>query len=719
MWLVVSFCLDTKANGQGPFWTKIPLPNIYNKITPYFLNENVGFVFDATGTVQSSLRRTTDGGNTWAAIRFFDDANILINQIYFTDMNHGYAASSDGLYETFDNGTTWKNIIPSPNKPNSFNSIYSFDGTVFVFALSASNFYTQNWGPLLESSDDGATWDTLIQPTIHTVPNQFIHIINPMAPYVFGNRDGTVFAENILNDTIIELLYSTNNGKDWTSHTMDVGDKTFTMGFFPFPHCNDLIRTYISFVLDPKSDVYQITHSSDFGSQWNNLYQPFEIGAWIAGNNCVQYVCDAQGSQFGKNREGLWRSLDRGNTWTYINGPVFEEIDDGDFHNLSVVGAGAVIYAGDYSQFGGNGSLWKTTTGGDGTLSPSQFASKISILHELSSGIGDTLKLKVCDTGLVTMPFQNISCNYAQFQDVTIDGLDSSEFSTQLVHHLFCDGLPDTLLIHVVASSAGTKNITVHPHFINDEYETIDTSFAFILDATSASGTSIYLRSSSISAAAADTLEIPLYINNASLTPVKLGLDSIDFSYALNTDIVNPFIFIPSLAGITADPVTTTRSHAIFTLHFPPGFSFTGETELGKLKCEVYLSDTLETDISFTGNTGTSPCASILSSSTVHFSLTAHCGDSSLSKFIKDGTAFTLMSIVPNPASEEVRIELKNNSEELQYALYDALGILRKSGIVSGNSLQFNVADLPDGGYYVRIFNEGGMPITKRLVIAR
>jgi len=138
----------------------------------------------------------------------------------------------------------------------------------------------------------------------------------------------------------------------------------------------------------------------------------------------------------------MWRSSDRGKNWTYINGPTLEEIDDEDYHNISVLGGGAIIYAGDYLEFGGKENLWKTTTGGDGSLSASQFASQISFQHLLSSGTADTLKIKACDTGLVTVPFQNLSCNIAEFQGLTVDNLNSSEFSTQLIHHLIATGFP-------------------------------------------------------------------------------------------------------------------------------------------------------------------------------------------------------------------------------------------------------------------------------------
>ena len=711
IYFVALFSLNSTANSQPPFWTQIPLPAVYHQIGPYFLNENIGFIFDVSPLrVQSNLRRTTNGGASWQTLRFFDDANILINQLYFTDLNRGYAATSAGVYETTDNGNSWKSIFPNNL---SFNSVYAFGNTVFAFAFSMINLNSENWGPLIATHDDGATWDTIIQSTIYTVAVRFPFQMKPMTPYIFGNKDGTLFAENILNQNNMEFVFSTDNGKNWSTTTMDILNQTYTMGLFSFPHCNDLLRTFISFKQNPNSDVYQIASSSDFGAHWNNLYHPIEIGAWVSGNNCVQYVSNATPVL------GLYRSSDRGIDWSSVSGPDFTELDDEDFHNLSIVGGGAVVYAGDYVQFANNGNLWKTTTGGDGTLSSAQFVSQITMAHSLSSGPGDTLNLKECDTGFVTIPFQNISCNFAHLEGITIDGLDSSEFSTLLKHHLFCDNIPDTLILTVIGSSVGIRNITVHPHFINDEYETIDTSFTFTLATTSASGTSIYLRTSAISGRAFDTLDIPLYINNASSNPVKLGMDSINLNYILNTDLITPYIFTPSPIGIKAGPVTVTRTNAAFTLYFPSGFAFTGETVLGKLRCEVYVSDSLESDISFAGDSHSSPCQSIQSNSLIHFSLAAQCGDSSLSKMLKYGAAYSITSIIPNPARNSVNVVLKNNGLRLQYEIFDALGNQRRSGWIGGNSFQIDLSDLSTGSYYLRISGDTGIPVTRKIVVAK
>src|SRR5579872_3780491 len=84
--LFVMMSVDASAYGQD--WTKVSTPFL-GQLAPYFLNADTGFLyrspFFATAlgfrTFSSSmdtpsLQRTTDGGNTWSNIEFFD--SILV-----------------------------------------------------------------------------------------------------------------------------------------------------------------------------------------------------------------------------------------------------------------------------------------------------------------------------------------------------------------------------------------------------------------------------------------------------------------------------------------------------------------------------------------------------------------------------------------------------------------------------------------------------------------
>lgn len=86
---------------------------------------------------------------------------------------------------------------------------------------------------------------------------------------------------------------------------------------------------------------------------------------------------------------------------------------------------------------------------------------------------------------------------------------------------------------------------------------------------------------------------------------------------------------------------------------------------------------------------------------------------------MKFGTPYDIESIVPNPAENSVQIRLKNNGSLLHYELLDALGATQKSGTTSGTALQLDLSGLSSGSYYFRLNNDTGIPVSKRIIIAK
>jgi hypothetical protein len=686
--VLVTLLLAKVENVYGQYWNKVllPNPNIYFQIIPYFLNENIGFAFNTNG-VQSNLVRSIDGGKNWMFVPFFDKQQITLQQFYFTTINRGYAATSDGVYETEDTGSTWRKINTGNHLP--FNSVYAFGDKVFAYGGSNRRFFRN--GPLIMTSNDGKTWDTVIPPK--TSPN--------LIPYVFGNKDSIVFAENIDSANNSLIVFSTNNGRNWSSRKMDFLDQTRTMGLFSLPHCKDVLRTFIDYQDTIYNDMYFIVHSSDFGQHWDTIDKPLVIGAWIAGNNCAQYVSPANQLPIG----GLYRSTDHASHWQFNDGPQnFQEIDDDDFHNLSVVGGGAVVFAGDMGS-----RLWKTSDGGDGTLSSASLKSNISIDHDVIQA------MIICDTSDLTVTFQNLSCNYTSLTNIGIDGLDSAQYTSVWKHHLACSGLKDSVLIKIFSIPSGTSFYTFHAHFVNDEFQIIDTSFNFTLSPAPIPIEEFYLRPSSIIAKPGDVIEVTLFTNSSQNLA---DLSSFDLTYSVNTDLLTPLEFIP-IKGATADQVKTTQTTATVTLHFDPGFTFSGEIELGKLRCTVFVTDTLETDIHLISAAYSSGClVTSVDSNTIHFTL-SECGGTILSQYLHTGKVLDIISIRPNPAQDELEIDLQSAmKQDASIEIRNALGAKVYSGVknlTSGsNSIYLDTKGLAAGMYLVRV---GGA--SQSLVISR
>src|SRR5665213_1004092 len=363
--------LALDSYGQSAHWQELSNPELsypagiygHQDPLPYFLNTQIGFVYcsntswvtwDTLADTLSHLNRTLDGGVTWKYLGFFDSIGFDIRQLYFVTINHGYAAGTKGIYETFDTGSTWKRISPDQLP---YCSVYATGTTVYGFQYPVPGVHNY-FGSLSMSANDGQSWRQVFPGTMVVVP-----IPDLMSPYVFGNKDSLVFAENY-DYSGFSLWYSTENGNSWrTSHFNRITPHSFApLGLFCSPHCKKITGTFDAPESTP--DQFTIEESDDYGASWHVLMPSREIGQWIAGNNCALYVSDA--SEESDMLHGVtpfslgpMRSTDMGNTWdtiTYPNnekwGPFFAEIDDhiffeapksledaiSDWRNLSVVG---------------------------------------------------------------------------------------------------------------------------------------------------------------------------------------------------------------------------------------------------------------------------------------------------------------------------------------------------------------------------------------------
>jgi photosystem II stability/assembly factor-like uncharacterized protein len=85
------------------------------------------------------------------------------------------------------------------------------------------------------------------------------------------------------------------------------------------------------------------------------------------------------------------------------------------------------------------------------------------------------------------------------------------------------------------------------------------------------------------------------------------------------------------------------------------------------------------------------------------------CADSLLLAVMNGGQiVFNIQSIVPNPAADEVTVNLARPSgTTVSYELYDALGSQQSSGSIASNQTTLDVSSLPSGIYYLRFSSEG------------
>ncbi len=433
--LVLCFLSFASTTSNGQNWKKISTPlSRFSEIAPYFLNENVGFIFAYNF---GEVYRTTNGGIDWT----LSTDSINCNQIYFISASEGYIASSNGILETKDTGNTWQYIYLL--NQNCY-SVYANDSN--IFAIVDSGIKTE----LISTQRGKINWHSVITGN------------NGSLSSILGNKDSIVYAGMYDSSGNFNLWFSTDFGSSWGSNYQS----SIPLSLYCTPQCHNLLKVHYP---QQDNDTYIISLSDDYGKTWLPRMQQ-ETGGWITGDGCIVYISNAG------QAHSLYRSIDRGMTWNQIIGPDFTEIDDHDFHNLSVVGGGAVVYAVDIG-----GTMWKTINGGDGSLHSTPPASRIYVTHNSLDIINGNYQGVICDSMLAQFSFETVPCNPLHLESYSLDSLFPNEYSINYKTHLLCDGATDTFFLSMHPQVAGIRTIILKLHFVDDNFETYDTNFTFTL----------------------------------------------------------------------------------------------------------------------------------------------------------------------------------------------------------------------------------------------
>jgi photosystem II stability/assembly factor-like uncharacterized protein len=149
----------------------------------------------ATGYLvgRSALLKTVDEGENW--LRMKKDTIYPTNDVFFTDLEHGFAVGGDNLIaRTTDEGVTWNRV--SRPETYSLNSIFFVD--------RQTGYAAGGDGVILSTTNGGATWSP---PLVDNIPNTelFISIFFPSpttgfaagGPNVYKTTDGGLKWSNV------------------------------------------------------------------------------------------------------------------------------------------------------------------------------------------------------------------------------------------------------------------------------------------------------------------------------------------------------------------------------------------------------------------------------------------------------------------------------------------------------------------------------------------
>lgn len=239
---------------------------------------------NSTGT-GSFLMRTNDGGLTWDSINFTGNLSTsIVNKMYFTDINHGFAGGSKNSFQllmtTTDNGTTWTDITPDPTSQVITNSIS------FIDPLQG---YVSGSTELYKTFDGGNSWINL--PVTFEIAS--IHFTDMNTGFACGTENNA----GVVNKT-------TDGGLTWNNMLSVSNPFMFVSSMQKVEVINSNV-VYSS--LQYSNNIYR---TSDGGNTWDTITiaQIFSIQDY-------DFIDENEGQVLSTMGE-IYRTIDGGLTWT-------------------------------------------------------------------------------------------------------------------------------------------------------------------------------------------------------------------------------------------------------------------------------------------------------------------------------------------------------------------------------------------------------------------
>jgi photosystem II stability/assembly factor-like uncharacterized protein len=698
---------------------------------------------------------TTNGGFTWSIqlekLKDNPAGPLSVSYDQGTKLVMCGDWNGNGILSSSDNGKTWQSSSGSQlfDPYNGF--AFESDSVGIVVRLSASHV-----GQLFRTIDGGNTWH------YQGGPHSNFECWQPLA------QKGTFYA---VQDYGPNVLRSTDSGVDWEDvFDFDTsGQQNLLTGCIAADSTGDLfIQTGGLDLLQPDNRPGNgLFMSSDSGKSWISICGPtgsldtrfcvyrnkiFAMDYESVAEIFVQFNTYTNGRVWMLDLSAPWRvHLDSSLAITGWNckmsdsvfhfGSSYPCFDAVTLDSVNVVGSSAFsAHSESYQQSGIGGS--------DSIIvqyqSQNNFDTATLIFHlrvngvqkdtsvliygigaQPSSGkitIDSVLTIQDSDCAVASKAF-HFSSTFPCFNSVTLDSVrveGSSAFTVaSQLYQQNGIGASDSILVQYQSQNPyDTASLVFHFRVNGIQHDSSITIYGI---GGAPVAVSLYLKPAILTARAGDTIDIPVYMDgNTTLSGVTLATASL----ALNSQVITPIAFIPTLAGVSlAGPLSYSGGTGTGGTETVPlqinNLQLSGETMIGSLRCMVYLNDSLQTSVSLASASISSDdprCLALSTSSdAVTIALTG-CGDSTLLRFMQTGSPFTIESIVPNPARSSLRVEGKGQRVEAE--LDDELGRNILEPTLYALPFTLDVKSIPSGVYYLRLSQDGFVQ-TRRVVIER
>lgn len=663
----------------------------------YFFDGQTGLIgsgrfggFSSIPSYQLRIWRTTNGGNNWTQCST-PNGTGRVTSIHMRDANIGYASifsSTYSLWKTTDGGITWRDFTQGEN------------GTSVCVHATSTRLIKTMWnrsgsGAGGVSSNDGATFNDVFQSQFNEDSYNGIDFIDDLNGIVTPGP----------NTSNPDCLITSDGGQTWQRG----GRLTESWGIYAVKDQN-IYLTLAEGAASSDQTIVRIT--SNGGASWQTRFS-FPNG-WgdpgftghIAGKATTVYVQTLS--------DGLRRSDNLGLSWKNVGGPDNER----DTRFVVTGCQGEVVFAFDNA-----GGIWRTTDGGDGTLSGgSAGAGPLSMSND-----SIFINTFYCQPELGYVTLSVPPCALFAVDSIYITSQQNEFMTDSTEKFIVTENSSVTVPVRFQYGSSGTRKGVLHFKGTISGRQ-IDTTIILIGKNATAPEPLIGLLSSVL---AGDTTHIPIHLT-PTVDTFTINRYRLHLSY--NTDILSCEDF--DIIGTLSNPIISRQINNdangvefICELRNPVTEKSDLSQPLVKLVMRTYVTTTLETTIRLdTFSVSSQAPLPLCTIPTKPYQVIRYeCGDSLLVKQMRDGKIAEISYIRPNPSSVNSIVGvgiLLPASMIISIELTDIQGLVQLSTPVyelcaGRHELQMNVSHLSAGNYILRLKNGLTSLTTEKLSIVK
>lgn len=282
------------STNSGDDWKKIESATMPINIDSLAIDPNDPNIMYA-GTFWRAYK-TSDGGKNWRLIKegMIDDSDVFAIDIDTRNADHIIASACSGIYESWNKGEKWAKVNGIPSQSRRTRDILMNPGQPgTIYAGTTEGFWM--------STDNGKRWalTTTRQLEVNSIS---VHPDEPNRVYIGTNNYG--------------VMVSNDGGKNFTPSN---GNFSSRLAYSITPDIEQSNRLYATTINTATGGGF-IFVSTDDGLTWLPTMKNITLGTLIPYSMLQDKT--APNTIYLATNLGMYRSLDRGNSWGQLSAPA-------------------------------------------------------------------------------------------------------------------------------------------------------------------------------------------------------------------------------------------------------------------------------------------------------------------------------------------------------------------------------------------------------------